>query len=358
MSLKIIAWPKCKNRKRNPYQSLLYGAVEALPNMEVEEFTPVKMLSTSGKVVLHVHWPDVFLDSAIGWKFWLKLFFLRGVFLIAKIRKMPIIWTAHNLKRVGQRHGNKLDRYFWPWFGKKVDGIIYMTEASKCVAEASFKNWKNIPNVVIPHGHYKPIFENLEFIKPRANSSADYLPEILFFGSITKYKNVYKLLEAFLELPPGNSRLSIKGELSSNSPDTRLTEILSKLPKERKEEVEFQNRFLDDHELVQAITDCDLVVFPYSDVLNSGAAIFALSVGRPILASNTALFRELQSLVGEDWVYLIDGELDKSTLLNGLNRAKALNTAKRKPDLSKFEWSTIAEQSTDFYQQLIAEREK
>lgn len=354
LSIKVIAWPKCKNEKRNPYQALLYRAVERYKLTQVVEFSPLAIFSPSRNLVLHIHWPDVFLDSATGVRFWLKLLFLRGVFLFGKLRKMPIIWTAHNLKRTGQRNASKLDAYFWPWFSNNVDGVIYMTQASKEVAENTFKHWKTIPNVTIPHGHYQPIFENSLNLNDVDFDNDVTCPDILFFGSITKYKNVYKLLNAFLELPPGTAHLSIKGELSDNSPDKKLVETLANLPEDRTSEVTFFNNFLGDSELVKAINDTILVVFPYADVLNSGAAIFALSVGRPILASNTPLFRELQQMVGEDWVYLIDGELDAHDLSDAMSKAKMLKQNGSNPDLSKFEWDVIAQQTVDFYHQVLS----
>ena len=43
-------------------------------------------------------------------------------------------------------------------------------------------------------------------------------------------------------------------------------------------------------------------------------------------------------MVGEDWVYLIDGELDAHDLSEAMSKAKVLKENGGKPDLSKFEW--------------------
>ncbi|MBU3004334.1 hypothetical protein [Paraglaciecola arctica] len=353
MTLTIIAWPKEKNKKNNPFQHLLYEAIEKRELLLVKEFNPFIVLTTKGQKVLHIHWPDVFLATAKGWKFWTKIAYLRVLFWIARILKTPIIWTAHNLKRPGQRNSDILDSVFWPWFSKRIDGIIYMTASSKRNGEELFPNWRDIPNVIIPHGHYGPIIDT-HHLKPHTNS--DDKPKLLFFGSITKYKNANKLLSAFLNLPEGNAILNIKGKMSSMSPDTLLLQKLEKLPCNRKSEVNFDNRFLSDEELIQSIQESEIIIFPYSDVLNSGAAIFALSVGRPILASDTPLFRELQQQVGSEWVQLINNELDAPQLSLAIKHAKTLKKSKASPDLSKFEWDLIAEQTIAFYQHVLAEK--
>lgn len=350
LSLNIIAWPKRKNEKHNPFQSLLYGALGKNEGVRVFEFEILQLFITKKPAIFHIHWPDAFLASVRGWKFWLKLIFLRILFIILGLMGIPVVWTAHNLKRPGQRNADKMEKYFWPWFAKRIDGIIYMTEASKLSAEEMFGCWRDIPNVIVPHGHYRPIIDKSASTSPL---KACRMPQLLFFGSITNYKNAYQLLRAFLSLPRGTATLAIKGKMSEVNPDHRLLQCLGSLPTARKEEIIFDNRFLDDDELIEAIQDTDLVVFPYSDVLNSGAAIFALSVGRPILASDTPLFRELQGQVGQKWVRLIDGELDAPSLTNALKHARELNTMGERPDLTVLEWKAIAEQTLAFYHRVI-----
>lgn len=354
MTLRVIAWPKSKNAATNPFQTLLYKAVEGRADVEVAEFHPSKIF-LPGRKVLHIHWPDVFLATAPGWRFWAKLAFLRALCAVAFVRGVPVVWTAHNIKRSGQRNSDLLDKFFWPWFSHRVDAIIFMTSASKIRAEAQFPNWKSIPTAVIPHGHYRPV------IDAARNSTTVSRPpcsagNLLFFGSITRYKNAFKLLQAFLGLPADTARLSILGKMSGASPDEKLLDLLADLPPERLTEVVYEDRFLDDAELVAAIRDADLVVFPYSDVLNSGAAIFALSVGRPILASDNALFRELQGQVGPDWVRLIKGDLDAAQLSGALDQARPLNSSGAAPDLSAFEWDRLAVQTVEFYNRVISRR--
>jgi beta-1,4-mannosyltransferase len=337
----------------NPYQALLYNALVQIDVGQVYEFTPSKIILTKGNKILHIHWPDVFLATAKGWRFWAKLFSLRVLFVITGFLRIPIVWTAHNIKRTGQHNAALMEKFFWPWFAHKIDGIIYMNKSSKLKAEELFANWSQVPNAVIPHGHYGPIIAANNLMPP---SAINKKPNVLFFGSITKYKNANKLLETFLELPLGFATLRIKGKMSNIEPDNELLKILDSLPYDQKENVFFENRFLDDNELIQAIRESDLVVFPYSDVLNSGAAIFALSVGKPILASDTPLFRDLKEQVGDDWVRLISDVLDADMLLRAIKHSIKLRDSTKKPDLSVFDWYLVAQKTKEFYENVLSVR--
>lgn len=347
----IIAWPKSKNRLQNPYQYLLYSAVEKKSSKVVYEFSFLNFLKyCESNSILHIHWPDVFLATSGKNKFWIKLLFLKVVFFVCRVRGTKIVWTAHNIKRAGQRNFRRLDRYFWEWFVCKIDAVIYMTETSRTSSEKIFPVLKKIPSSIIPHGHYKPVIESIKVYNKNFN---DNIPRILFFGSITKYKNVNKLLEAFLELPVGTAKLAIKGKMSKVSPDNILLDRISKLHESELENVDFEDRFLTEQELLEAINSSDLIVFPYSDVLNSGAAIYALSAGKPILASQNSLFRELQTLVGADFVMLIENELNDVVIENSLANSIKLKATNRSPDLSNFDWELIGEKTLSFYAKLL-----
>ncbi|MCA1338157.1 glycosyltransferase [Pseudooceanicola marinus] len=349
--MRILAWPARRNADRNPFQKLLYDEIESAGDCEVMEFSRASLLTWRAPEILHLHWPDVFLASGRGWRFWPRYIFLRLLFLLAALRGTRVVWTAHNLQRHGQKNEARLARYFWPWFLSRVDGVIFMTRAS---AQQALKQWpalRDTPHAIIPHGHYLPLIGAAPAGTPAP--PADRPPLLLFFGAITPYKNAWKVLESFLQLPAGQARLRICGEMSRSKPDLRLQELLEQLPDSHRDSVSYEDRFLSEEELLAALREADLVVFPYVDVLNSGAAIFALSCHRPILASDNALFRELQEAVGQDWVRLIDGgALSGGQLQAALNEARALRGSGAQPDLAAFDWSRIGAGTLAFYHRL------
>lgn len=350
--LRIGAWPKAKNAAYNPYQKLLYDSIDRIEGVSVLEFSPKALLKVHSYDLIHIHWPDAYLANGRGWKVWLRYFVLRAIFALARLRSIPIVWTAHNLKRDGQRHERLMNSLFWPWFFGAISGVIYMTKASESAAKTISPRLKDIPSAVIPHGHYRPVLSRQDNREPREVLSSD-IPKILFFGSVTRYKNVYKILAAFKDLPPGSAELKIRGKMSEVEPEEILASMVEDLPEQYRRHFEFDNRFLSENELEQAVQEADLVVFPYSDVLNSGSAIFALSVGRPILVSDNSLSRELLEYVGSDWIYLIDGELDAGQLERAVQKAKMLCASGTMPDLSALEWDLIGRKTVDLYRKVV-----
>ena len=345
----VLAWPARKNSTHNPYQKLLYDSVEETGFARVSEFDKKAAFNAKAPDILHIHWPDAFLAAGAGWRFWPRYIALRFYLDYIHLRGTKIVWTAHNLRRAGQRNSERMDRYFWPWFLRRLDGVIFMTDASARQARKTEPALATLPFDVIPHGHYKPVLP----AETRLDAPRMTTPEAIFFGSITAYKNAWLLLQSFLDLPAGTARLHICGKPSTREPDERLEGMLLSLPPDKASAVRIDARFLSDDALATAIREADLAVFPYKDVLNSGAAIFALSAGRPILASDTALFRELQNHVGPQWVMLISGPLDGKQLAQALQRARALRLDSAIPDLSRLDWEEIGQRTTAFYHRLV-----
>lgn len=110
-------------------------------------------------------------------------------------------------------------------------------------------------------------------------------------------------------------------------------------------------RFLDDEELVHAMTDAELIVLPYRHMHNSGTALAALSVDRPVLVPDNEVNRALAAEVGSGWVLLFDGALTAETLSNALGSAASRTT---RPDLSAREWSVSRDKHLAAFRRAIA----
>jgi glycosyltransferase involved in cell wall biosynthesis len=271
--------------------------------------------------------------------------------IVVSLRGAKMIWTAHNFQRDKVRNSASMEKWFWSWFIRRLDGIIFLNRTSADVLLKSYPKLAHKASVIIPHGHYGPVL-NLEHRNrlPETLASIQERPyNIIFFGGITAYKNVWQLVQAFLEIPAGRARLSLLGKMSERVPDKRLLQLLRDLPAERMDAIEFQDRFLPDDCLVERLEAADLVVLPYGDVLNSGAAIFALSTGQALLTTNTPSFLELREQVGREWVQLVKGILDGGQLIAASKNARKLMASGYSPDLRSMEWGPIAERTVEFY---------
>ena len=66
----------------------------------------------------------------------------------------------------------------------------------------------------------------------------------------------------------------------------------------------------------------DVIALPYRAILNSGSALYALSVGRPVIAPQLGSLPELAAEAGTDWVEFYEGEFSAEKLRSALGEAK------------------------------------
>jgi len=114
---------------------------------------------------------------------------------------------------------------------------------------------------------------------------------------------------------------------------------------------DFRSEFLSPLELDDVIDRCDGVVLPYQNILNSGAAIHALSRNRPILAPFVGSLPELQRDVGPEWVQLYHGELEPAHLLSFVNHLRYKSADEC--DLRLYDWSIIEPAWCGFLRKVI-----
>jgi hypothetical protein len=92
-----------------------------------------------------------------------------------------------------------------------------------------------------------------------------------------------------------------------------------------------------DEDICSLFDAADVVVLPYEDVLNSGSAILALSLDKPVIAPLVGSFPDLQSMVGNDWVHLYQTPIDRPKLeatILWLRLRRTHLALEKSPDLS------------------------
>lgn len=341
--MKILASPAFSNKTVNPYNWLLYKEIQRLGH-EVCEGACVSFGDLWSIDVWHVHWPE----GALGDKN--RMMAVRGVglmlakALVCKLLRIRIVWTAHNL-RPHERNWPVLEKAFYSIFPRLVDGLVFLSESTRRdgLARLPFvppgKTW------VIPHGHYKDVYR-CDVSREKAKVILD-IPVagrlFLFFGMIRPYKNVPCLLRAFAETSCNDATLAIVGGVSGHGELAAEIEGLANKDKRVRTDL----RFLDPDELACWITASDVVVLPYSDIANSGSALLALSLARPVLAPNKGSMPELQRVVGDEWIMLFAGDVNASIVHQGAVWASARRSAA--PTMDAFNWDRIAGLTTEIY---------
>jgi glycosyltransferase involved in cell wall biosynthesis len=341
MTLRVLAAPGMKERKVNPYTWLLYSHMSA----DVHDFSYRRAMFGRYNVV-HLHWPE----GDLNWSrnFVLAKLRLQRQFAVLdhlRARGTRIMWTAHNLAAHDRRFPN-LEGWFWESFTKRLDGFIALTETGKSAAEARFPSLRNIPGFVVAHGHYRGEYSPCSEPRPSLGISKDK-KVILFFGQLRAYKNVTQLIDNFKAFKDENAMLIIAGRPTDTNLRAEVlraarsdTRILMKLEHIVSEEASYY------------FGSADLVILPYKEILNSGTALLALSMNKPVLVPNRGALGELAKEIGGEWVRCYEGELTTQEIAKGLSWALQTRRSLEAP-LEHLSWDCIAGQTLEAYQTVV-----
>ena len=209
-TVKILASPYLETAEQNPVQYLLYRSMEKR-GVHIEAFTVHKLITGSWDF-WHLHWPEAVTNTgsttktAMGLaKFWAKL-------IIARLKGTKIVWTVHNL-RAHESRQTLFEVLFWRTFLPSVYGFICMTAAGKRLLGQEYPRAKRRAVFVIPHGHYRGVYPD-SMSRSDARDSLRIAPEnfaIVFLGQIREYKDVPRLIQAFIGLRNQRLKLIIAG---------------------------------------------------------------------------------------------------------------------------------------------------
>jgi len=90
--LRVMMWP---NKSPNPFIARLIENIGA--TYEIIGFSFRTALLGRYRL-LHVHWPEILVHSRSPLKRRLKLFLLSALIGLNRIRRVPHVWTVHNVK--------------------------------------------------------------------------------------------------------------------------------------------------------------------------------------------------------------------------------------------------------------------
>ncbi len=315
----------------NPYVSQLIEQLRTEPGLTVDTFTWIRGLF--GKYdVFHVHWPDATMTGGSPFRTRIRqLLFGRVVRRFAKSNR-AVVRTVHNtsphesVAPARERALQALDR--------STALQIILNPTTSPLSGAAVR--------LIPHSDYRHWYGKypVQPIEPN---------RLGFFGLIREYKNVADLVTAFGELD-GDYRLSIGGRADPAELGSALQTQADADPR-----VELALRHLSDAELVDLITRSALIVLPYRDLHNSGSALAALSLDRPVLVPRNGATDALAEEVGLEWVQQFEGELTATALAKALVAVEA--TRGSSPNLSNRSWQLAGRQHLNAYNEaLLADR--
>jgi beta-1,4-mannosyltransferase len=284
--------------------------------------------------VLHLHWPELLLRAKTPRKRTAKRLAMRATLALNRVRRIPIVRTVHNLHP--HEIGDGVERRLLDRVDHDTATFIRLNPTTDLAPVLR----GDARGVTILHGHYRDRFA----AHPRADRENGL---VLYFGIIRPYKNVEHLIDVFTARERPGARLRVVG-----SPSPELREPIQARA-DAEPAVSATLRFVDDDELVREITAASIVVLPYAEMHNSGAALVALSLDRPILVPRTPSNSALAAEVGPGWVHEYDGELTDDILTAAMEAASALDPASR-PRLEGRDWDEVGRRHRDTYRDAIA----
>lgn len=344
--MKILAQEADQSPDGNPYLHLLYENLRAAGG-KVTPLNRRRLLERQD--IVHVHWPEMLVEWRRGPLFAIAdsgkcLFGLA----VARVRGARLAWTGHNLAPHEMPHP-RIHAAFSAIFQYMVDLVISLSPAGGEALRARYSILRRKPVANIPHGHYRDAYGNgADRAEARRRLGLPSEGRIfLLLGMIRRYKNVPALIRAF-DAHASSSHLLIAGRIGGDA--ALEDEILQAAAHAARVTVHLGHVPSPDVPLYHAAAD--VVVLPYTSgtALNSGAAILALSLDRPVVVQDSGAMRDLQALVGQHWLACFSGEASAA-----LAEAEHLATVERpdRLDLSALDWPPIGQATLDAFRSVL-----
>lgn len=312
----------------NPYLTQLYAS---LP-----EGTSVLSFSWRTALlgrydVFHTHWPEILLRGTSPVKTGLRRALALALLLRMRLTRVAIVRTLHNTG--AHESGSRIENAILDLFWRSTAAFVRLNARTPAPADR--------PVETITHGHYRDWFAD----HPRRSPQPGRLA---YFGLIRPYKNVPELVAAFRGAAVDGRTLLVMGKPSDAATEKAVTDSVA-----GDDRVTLMLSYVDDATLTSELTGAELVVLPYADMHNSGAALLALSLGRAVLVPDNDVTRDLAAEVGDTWVRRFASPLTPEVLADAVHD---LPSDDARPDLSAREWEPIGRAHRDLYERALGRR--
>ncbi|MBW9206902.1 glycosyl transferase [Mumia sp. zg.B17] len=283
--------------------------------------------------VLHIHFPELLLRGSTRPRTYAHRLLAVVLLLRCWLRRTAVVQTLHNHRPHEDR--GPVERVLLRAIRARTDWwiLINTVDAAPRPGRAT----------TILHGHYRDWFAGC----PRPPRSPGRLA---YVGMIREYKNVPALLAVFSQVDDDSLSLVVAGQPRTDD----LTSALSRAAA-RDGRVRLDLAYVDDDTLARTVSEAELVVLPYTEMRNSGAALLALSLDRPVLVPRGTENDALAAEVGEDWVLRYDGPLTREVITAAVDVVRGPRAADR-PMLDGRDWKTAGHLHREAFRAALTRR--
>ncbi len=345
--MRVLGWPAFRERDQDRFTNLLYEQMRGL-GVAVEEFTAPR-LARGGWDILHLHFPDVVWlhprRSTARMKAWLLLRLLD----VARLRGTRVVWTAHNLGSRDRLHPLE-ERRYWGALIARLSGVIHLSAVGRRMVEEELPSLRAVPAFTIPLSHSRAAYP-LQVERGEARRRlglAETAELVVFVGRIRRYKNLPHLIRTFRALERPHAGLLAAGLLQDPGLRGELEAAVGNDPR-----VTFREGRVPADQMPTLLGASDLVALPFTQILNSGSMLLALSFDRPVLVPAQGALPEVQAEIGADWIRTYDGELTSGVLDQAIEWALGTERAPRAP-VGHHDPAAVALRTLEAYRAVLA----
>lgn len=305
--------------------------------------------------ILHIHWLSKYYTSDASIKILIKLLIFTIKLLTCRFSGIKIVWTVHNLYPhyyytvKFQNIYNFIQKSARRLIVKLSNLIIVHCQTAADLIQQHF-GCKPGKIIVLPHGSLCGWFPIKGVSKTEARKKLNFPFQAfiyLCFGRIEPYKGIQNLLEVCKKHLGDEDVIMVAGKPTDLS-------LKRRLEAERSSRMIFEMRYIPDAEIEYYFAASDVVVLPYENILTSGAAVTALSFGKPVIAPEMGCLPEI---LDEDFSILYDPK-DPDGLSNALRKAKELDLSLAKKQAQKraqeLRWEGISIKTAKAFEKLIS----
>lgn len=316
----------------NPYIVMLAERLQREADLRVHTFTWRHALL--GRYdVFHVHWPEILVSGSSAPKKLVRQSLFALLLLRSRILRTPLVRTVHNLElpRGISRRERLLLRITDRWTTLRITINPITSVPPGC------------EHVLIEHGHYRDWFSRYPACQPDPG-------RIGYVGLIRRYKGVDRLITAFQQASADDPELRLR--IAGRPSTAALADELIGLA-DGDGRISLHLQFLSEREFVEEVTAAELVVLPYLEMHNSGGALAALSLDRPVLVPDNEVNRRLADEVGPGWVHRYRGTLAGRHLTATLAAVRVAGPRPR-PNLTRRNWNETGRRHVGAYLRALA----
>jgi len=291
---KVVHYPSLK---QNPYSKLL---VEALVDAGIDTFDSPMVHHTNPfrslfwvrhYRIVHWHWLSSHYQGRNAPRFVLRTIAFTACLLAIRLHGTKMVITVHNLYPHEHKYP-RLHRFAARLIGILVNQIIVHSRHAALAIQPLYRQARK--TVAVEHVDYSSTIKkpqgNRRYYKRIFGLNVNR-PAVLFFGQIRPYKGVEWLLSSADLFEASGIDVLITGSPIDASYGDRITAVC-----ENHANVRCRLEFIPDDELSDILRAADVVVFPYTNALTSGAAHLALAHDVAIVAPSCTAFQELIDL--------------------------------------------------------------